>query len=152
MNREIIRNWNDKVAKTDTVYILGDVFPCAGGDADIIIELTKRLNGNKILVAGNHDEEFLSVIEKSEIFDAVKHIAIVRDLGKEIMLCHYPLMSWRNDDFGSIHLYGHIHNKNLPEVQNYYTNKKAFNVGLDVRGFVPITLNEILGEKDAYIN
>jgi calcineurin-like phosphoesterase family protein len=152
MNLAIIQNWNDRVGKTDTVYILGDIFPCAGGDVREIIDLTKKLNGNKILIAGNHDEEFLSAVEKSKVFNVVKHIVTIQDLDKEIMLCHYPLISWRNDDLGSIHLYGHIHNKDLPEVRNYYANKKAFNVGLDVRGFVPITLNEILEEENAYIN
>lgn len=145
MNRAIIQNWNDKVNKADVVYILGDIFPCNNGDAKSVIELLGELNGNKRLIVGNHDEGFLPEIEKSRLFEEIKHITTLQDSGKEIVLCHYPMMSWQNDDYGSIHLYGHIHNKDLPEIRNYYERRKAFNVGLDVRGFAPINLNQILG-------
>jgi len=145
MNQALIRNWNGKINETDTVYILGDIFPCADGDETVIINLVKKLNGKKILVVGNHDEEYVQVLEYSKLFESMKHMAFVTDSYKEIVLCHYPLMSWRNDENDSIHLYGHIHNKDLPEVREYYKGKKAYNVGLDVRNFVPLTLHEILG-------
>jgi calcineurin-like phosphoesterase family protein/thymidylate kinase len=152
MNQTIIRNWNTKVGKTDTVYILGDIFPCAGGDPETVIVLTEKLNGHKILIAGNHDEEFLPIIERKEVFERINHIAVIQDSGREIVLCHYPLMSWKNDDNGSIHLYGHIHNKDLSEILNYYIDKKAFNVGLDVRNFIPVTLTELLGRNVMHIS
>jgi len=146
MNKAIIRNWNEKISKADTVYILGDIFPCNNGDAKSVVDLLKKMNGYKWLIVGNHDENFLPEIEKSQLFEGIKHIELIQDSGKEILLCHYPIMNWWNDENGSIHLYGHIHNKDLTEIHNYYKSRKAFNVGLDVRGFVPVNLSEILGE------
>jgi calcineurin-like phosphoesterase family protein len=148
MNQALILKWNGRINGTDTVYILGDIFPCAGGDEIIVINLLKKLNGEKILILGNHDEEYAQALENSKLFESIKHMAFVTDTYKEIVLCHYPLISWRNDENGAIHLYGHIHNKDLPDVREYYKNKKAYNVGLDVRGFVPITLREILGDGE----
>ena len=52
MNEELIRRWNEAVRPGDLVYILGDMFWCKTTDA---IEVLKKLNGQKILVKGNHD-------------------------------------------------------------------------------------------------
>jgi len=149
MDNGIIEKWNKKVSTEDTVYILGDVFPCECNDPRGIIDLLKKLNGTKMLIIGNHDEKFLNELRESRVFSDITHIATVNDNGREIVLCHYPLMTWKNDD-SSIHFYGHVHNKELPETEemmSYYKRHKkemAFNVGLDVRGFVPVGLNEIL--------
>jgi len=145
MNQTIIQKWNSKVRVTDTVYILGDIFPCDGGDFGTISNIVKRLNGDKILIIGNHDELHLTSIEKCGAFKTLEHIALIQDAGKEIMLCHYPMMDWQNEHLGSFHLYGHIHNKDLPQIANYYKDKSAFNVGQDVWSFEPVTLAEILG-------
>jgi calcineurin-like phosphoesterase family protein len=148
MNRVLTRNWNERISDADTVYILGDIFPCDGYNVKDILDLVKKLNGEKILVAGNHDDDYRQPLNDSGLFKDIKHMAFVRDLNKEVVLCHYPLMTWRNDEKGSVHLYGHIHNKNLPEIRRYYKGKSAYNVGLDVRNFVPLTLYDILeGEK-----
>ena len=53
MNAEIIRRWNTVVGEDDTVYHLGDV---AMGKLEISLAHVTRLNGHKILVAGNHDK------------------------------------------------------------------------------------------------
>ena len=147
MNHALTNNWNSRIGEMDTTYILGDIFPCAGFEAKTIFDLIKNLHGKKVLIAGNHDEDYLQELEQSGLFENITRIAFVTDSGKEIVLCHYPLMSWRNDEAGSVHLYGHLHNKNLPEVQKYYKDKNAYNVGLDVRNFTPLTLSEILGGK-----
>ena len=147
MNEASINKWNGKISAEDTVYILGDIFPCDGSNADEVTDLIKCLNGNKILIVGNHDEMFIPLVKRSGLFQDIMHIASIFDGGREVVLCHYPMMSWQNDDAGSIHLYGHIHNKTLPEIGEYYVGHKksmAFNVGLDVRSFVPLSLDELL--------
>ena len=53
MNETIINNWNNIVTNDDTVYHLGDF--CLSSD-DEIKNIFKRLNGNIILIRGNHDE------------------------------------------------------------------------------------------------
>lgn len=53
MDAEIIRRWNNKVDKGDLVYVLGDmIWKARNDDAPGII---KSLNGQIILIKGNHD-------------------------------------------------------------------------------------------------
>ena len=52
MERTIIKNWNERVTKDDTVYILGDF--CWGLE-DEWIRILDQLNGMKVLIRGNHD-------------------------------------------------------------------------------------------------
>lgn len=53
MDEELIRRWNVKVGKGDLVYVLGDlIWKSASGEAHNLI---KRLNGQIILIKGNHD-------------------------------------------------------------------------------------------------
>lgn len=46
----IVKRWNDVVGKRDLVWVLGDVTSDTGPS-----EHLARLNGTKILIAGNHD-------------------------------------------------------------------------------------------------
>jgi calcineurin-like phosphoesterase family protein len=51
MNEILIKNWNEVVAPEDTIFVLGD-FALA---ARAVETITRRLNGRKILILGNHD-------------------------------------------------------------------------------------------------
>ena len=51
MNEELIRRWNAKVDKGDLVYVLGDMIWRMQDCASVI----RRLNGQIILIKGNHD-------------------------------------------------------------------------------------------------
>ena len=50
MNEVIIKNWNEVVKKDDMVYVLGDFSFCS---REMVKELVLKLNGRKILIAGN---------------------------------------------------------------------------------------------------
>ena len=52
MHDDIVKRWNSKVTKCDTVYIIGDV---SFGDYEQTKAVLDRLNGQKILIKGNHD-------------------------------------------------------------------------------------------------
>lgn len=53
---EIIRQWNSKVLAKDTVIHLGDV-----ATRKKTLQILHKLNGNKILILGNHDNEDIAV-------------------------------------------------------------------------------------------
>ena len=56
MNEVLIRNFNERVKKNDTVYILGDI-----AHRTPVIEannLIRKLYGKKILCKGNHDKRY----------------------------------------------------------------------------------------------
>ena len=119
---EIIKNiWNSQVKKGDLVYHLGDV--SFGGIAESF-RLLAELNGEIILILGNHDQ----VIKNNEIFlERFKQIANYLEIEidkKFIVLSHYPMLQWNYAQRGSYHFYGHTHG-------SIRLQGKAFDVGID---------------------
>lgn len=53
MDEVLLRNWNEKVHKNDTVYILGDLFFRNTVPASDYLE---EMRGTKHLIIGNHDK------------------------------------------------------------------------------------------------
>ena len=145
----IATNWRNAVNEDDAVYILGDV---AEGDYERTIRILSPLPGRKILVVGNHDdEESLSHYRQTGLFEKIMVYGKIEIEGKKVILFHYPIMDWEDRQFGSILIYGHIHNKDLPEIKNYYQDKPCYNCGADVVGFIPRKLEVLERIKEAKI-
>jgi calcineurin-like phosphoesterase family protein len=51
MNEAMIKNWNETVRPNDKVYVLGDV----AMNKNALHAVMPRLNGDKVLIKGNHD-------------------------------------------------------------------------------------------------
>ena len=115
MNEHMIEKWNGKVRKNDDIVILGDLSFGYGEQTNSLLD---RLNGRKFLITGNHDRRYLD----DKAFDPgkfvwIKDYAVLRDSGKTVVLCHYPIMcydgQYRKDENGEPRrymLYGHVHN------------------------------------------
>lgn len=103
MDRDILYKWNLRVEKGDTVYILGDF--AFDDEAARIID---RLRGKKVLIMGNHDRVLSRRIFRK--FDRVETIYSILDNGRNVCLCHYPLLSYDRSVYGRYHVFGHIHN------------------------------------------
>lgn len=143
----IVAQWRKSVNEDDTVYILGDV---AEGDCERVVRILKDLPGRKILVVGNHDEEeSIARYKEAGIFEAITPYLKIHEEGKEIILFHYPMLDWEDRQFGSVLVYGHIHNKDLAEIKDYFKDKPCYNCGADVVGFTPRTLEELRRIKEA---
>ena len=141
MDETIIKNWNKKVTDNDDVYILGD-FSFKSEDP---IEYLKRLKGRKHLIVGNHDTKLLKNPACRKYFVEIVDMKMINDDGTQIVLCHYPLVEWNGYYRGILHFYGHVHNTYHNETTRYARDmKNAYNVGVDVIGFSPCTLNEII--------
>lgn len=150
MEEEIVKRWNTVVTKGDTVYILGDF--CWQGDAEWI-RILNRLNGNKVLIVGNHDVRGSAKLRA--MFQDIKDYKEITDAGRKVILCHYPVMCFKNHFHGAFHLYGHVHNSfewNLVEHQKrmmtdlYERQYQMYNVGcmLPYMDYTPRTLDEII--------
>jgi len=63
---------------------------------------------------------------------------------QRIVLFHYPILEWDCYFRGAIHLYGHIHNNNMSEIRVPANIGLAFNVGVDMHNFYPVSLRDIL--------
>ena len=157
-NKTIIDRWNDVVNIDDTTYILGDV---SHDNVTRTTEMINQLNGNKILVVGNHDRRFL----KNKFFrNAFIEICDYKELdienGKKLILCHYPIMCYKASYNPNCYmLHGHTHTtreqafvekwtKELRDSRNSNSDScgNIINVGcmMPYMEYSPKTLDEIL--------
>jgi len=135
MNEVMIDNWNRTIpVKNSWVYILGDY---VWRNKMKVIEVSKRLNGQKFLVRGNHD--FRSVKgEAQKCFQWIKDLYELKLAKTSIIMCHYPMRSWPRSHHGSYHFYGHTHKlDSIPE-------RRTFNVGVDLWDYRPLHIEELV--------
>lgn len=150
MKQSIIQNWNSVVSSNDEVYILGDMF----WNNDDIPDVLQQLKGNLYLIKGNHDR---INSEMTKRFVWIKDYSEIKDNGRNVVLCHYPIAHWRNADHGTIHLYGHIHSgRDSRPFEEYVKLMKqrempyrCYNVGcmLPYMDYTPRTLDEIINSE-----
>ncbi len=150
MDEGLIKNWNDLVKPEDTVYVLGDF--CLRSSS---IELALRLNGTKILVAGNHDEPFrgkkigrYTDAGFTEIYRRGQFPEIQLEDGRKVRLSHLPYTPhddrYAEDlplDDGMALLHGHVHEKWTMKLTQKGTMQ--LNVGVDVHNFWPISERQV---------
>lgn len=147
-NRKIISNWNEVVGIDDNAYIIGDF---SEYDLDMTRDILNRLNGNKIIILGNHDnKEMYDTLVKEGVVTKTYEVLEINDNGYNIIMCHYPIFSWKNKKKGSIHLYGHLHipsNKGIRDFIESDLMSNSYNCGCMIRhiNYKPRTLDEIIG-------
>lgn len=147
MQSVIIKNWNERVKKSDDVYILGDMF----WDNKLAPIILPQLKGQKHLILGNHDR--INTCMEQE-FVEITHYKEVKDGGHKVVLCHYPIAHWKNCDYGTIHLYGHIHaardSRPFSEYMEFMRRRgfpyECYNVGCMLHNYSPVTLGELRRE------
>lgn len=139
MNETMINNWNSIISNEDIVYHLGDL--CLSTDEEIK-NVFNRLNGNKILIRGNHDRKPVKFYEELG-FKVLTHAPIILDEYK-LLLSHVPLPDAKIKN-GFINLHGHIHNKSIINdyPQKTYSESKHINLSADVTNFKPVSIDKI---------
>ena len=100
MNEAIIARHNERVKPDDMFYFLGDFCYKAGLNCDKAEDWLARLNGNKIMIRGNHDNNNSC----KTIIDCM-HITFAN---RRINMVHKPTHA--NPNF-EINLCGHVHDK-----------------------------------------
>lgn len=137
MNRTIIQNINSRVHKGDVLYLCGDLthrIPVEEAN-----ELISRLNGDKVLIRGNHDKGYDPALFR-EIFDFTQFSFA----GVRFAAMHYPMVEWPGSFRGSVHVHGHQHNGPEYNVEQRNAGIRRYDVGLDANGFFPVSAHEIL--------
>lgn len=139
MNAEMIKRWNEKVGKDDTVFHLGDFALMPSGK---VRQLREQLNGKICLITGNHEGAALS---NADCFEWIKdyYELMVEDndahKGQRLMvLFHYAMRVWNASHHGSWHLYGHSHGS-LPDD----ATSLSFDIGVDNHDFYPLSYLEV---------
>lgn len=147
MDNRIIENWNKKVRPEDTVYHLGDIavyFKKPQQQAyEAIFNVLNQLNGNFVLIKGNHDSRGLfKYLDKQNYQQNGKAKFSFEDVGvllkydhRQYYLTHYPMMLGIAPRI--INLHGHIHHYAVPAKEN-------LNVGIDSPEFDYLLPKKIL--------
>ena len=132
MDADMVANWNAVVSENDEVWHLGDFARTAkqaGG-------LLSRLNGRKHLVLGNNDPAAVADLA----WASVSSYAETEVDGVSLVLGHYPFRRWNGMHRGAVNLHGHSHGRLKPL-------RRQFDVGVDVRDFRPVRLDELLPSR-----
>jgi calcineurin-like phosphoesterase family protein len=139
MNEAMIEEWNAVVKPADQTYILGDVCFASWEKA---VSILKRLNGKKILVAGNHDKKLLKSAEFRAQFESIHDYLDINVNGTKVVMFHYPIhYEWDGAHRGSVHLHGHLHG-GTSGLEPY----RARDVGMDATGMIVRRLESIVSE------
>jgi len=153
--------WNATVQKNDTVYIIGDF---CWGKKDEWLQIVRKLNGNKVLIEGNHDlsqyppelrKEFADIKEYKEIVDVGKDGS-----SRHVLMSHYPMPLYKHSNNQNYYmLCGHVHNTAENEYLERWTKElrngtgsffqncgQIYNVGamMPWMQYTPRTLDEII--------
>ena len=158
MDAELIRRWNAKVTPGDLVYVLGDlIWKSRNDDAP---GLLKSLNGQKILIKGNHDR-FLHNNKAKAALAGIKDyddICVTLEDGrlKRCILSHYFIPMYIGHRYQGIHLHGHSHTTAEAGLEFEFADRlnaqgfqnEIYNVGCMYWNYEPVTLDEIIAGKD----
>lgn len=124
MDNSLVEFWNHVVSPTDKVYHLGDVTLSKKK-----LPILDKLNGNKTLIAGNHD-----IYKTSEYLKYFKNVVACKEINGFIMT-HIPVHPDQKYRYkGNIH--GHMHEKNIAD--RWY-----FNVSVEQIGYTPMNIEQI---------
>lgn len=148
MHKTIIKNWNDTVRDTDTVFCLGDFCFGKWEWAKSIVDV---LNGKIHFIMGNHDD--YKHIKKIGRFESINdYVDLNLNGDKDIknlhfVLMHYPILSWNRQSHGSYMIHGHTHMS--LSYKDFHKNKRIFDVGCNGWNYTPVSYGELikLGEN-----
>jgi len=153
MDEVLVHNWNERVTEDDTVYILGD---CFWKNEENSVKLIQRLKGHKHLIRGNHDRVHGRL---RFYYESIEHYAEINDNDRLVILCHYPIPFYKNQHYGAVMLYGHVHNTREQDFIEKWKHElweseipcNMINVGcmMEYMKYTPRTLDEILAANPA---
>ena len=130
MDEEMVKRWNETVRPNDKVYHLGDVVINRKA-----LSILHRLNGDKVLIKGNHDIYRLG--------DYAKYFRDIRayHVMDRLIFSHIPIHSGSKQRFkGNVH--GHTHsNFVLDEAGN--KDPWYLPVSVEQTNYTPIALENI---------
>ena len=132
MDAAMIENWNRAVRPRDRVIHLGDV-----AINKKYLNVLGRLNGDKILIKGNHDKFKLKVY--TEYF---KDIRGTHKFNSNFILSHYPIhpecLSSNQWNF-----HGHIHHKSVL-LDNGEIDPRYFNCCVEHLNYTPMPIEKAM--------
>ena len=148
MDEEMIRRWNDRVRPNDKVYHLGDVVINRRA-----LPTLARLNGDKVLIRGNHDifrdDEYRTYFRELRAYHVMNGM----------ILSHIPLHEASLGRFG-VNIHGHLHSNRVKKSRGIdaKTGATLYSDKIDVRyhcvcveqtDFTPILFEDVIKRIEA---
>jgi calcineurin-like phosphoesterase family protein len=94
---------------------------------------------------GNHDRPLdAEDFEREKYFAGISNYMVISDCGKRIVLFHYPICEWYGMNRGNLHIFGHVHSANSPTFKIMCQRDGAYNAGVDLNFYLPVTLDELI--------
>jgi calcineurin-like phosphoesterase family protein len=119
MDEEMVRRWNERVRPTDKVYHLGDVVINRRA-----LRTLHRLNGDKVLIRGNHDifrdEEYRTYFRELRAYHVLNGM----------ILSHIPVHEASLGRFG-VNIHGHLHASRVKRARGVDARTGAVLYGTD---------------------
>ena len=148
MDEEMIRRWNDRVRPKDKVYHLGDVVINRKA-----LKTLSRLNGDKVLIRGNHD--IFPDAEYREYFRELRAYHVMNGL----ILSHIPVHETSLGRFGC-NIHGHLHASRVKKARGVdaRTGEILYGTEIDPRyhcvcveatDFAPILFEDVIKRIEA---
>ena len=129
MDEQMVSRWNEVVDEGDIVYHLGDV----AIDSAIADRVLQRLDGQIVVVSGNHD-----AFSENSVVPVVDSLTLRH--GRYQFLCsHRP-----QPDFSGWQIHGHIHNNDVGQYPFIHQNRQTVNVSVELIGYKPLQLDELV--------
>ena len=143
MDEAMVKLWNERVRPKDKVYHLGDVVINRK-----VLSIMSRLNGDKVLIRGNHD--IFKMEDYTKYFRDIRGYHIMNNM----ILSHVPVHPDSKGRFGA-NIHGHLHSNRVmkPRGVDVKTGEVLygknidpwyFNISVEQIGFKPILFEEAL--------
>jgi calcineurin-like phosphoesterase family protein len=148
MDEEMVKRWNETVKPTDKVYHLGDVVINRKA-----LGIMRRLNGDKVLIRGNHD--IFRDTEYREHFRELRAYHVMNGM----ILSHIPIHTASLGRFG-VNIHGHLHSNRVKKARgiDVKTGATLYSDENDVRyhcvcveqtDFTPILFEDVIKRIEA---
>ena len=136
MDEAMVKRWNDRVRPNDKVYHLGDVVINRK-----FLHILDRLNGDKVLIKGNHD-----IFKMEDYYPRFRDIRGYHVLNGMIM-SHVPVHTDSIERFGT-NIHGHLHANRVMRVKHAGAtpeiDPRYHSVCVEHTDYAPISLEEVM--------
>jgi len=142
MDEDMVKRWNETVKPNDKVYHLGDVVINRKA-----LAIMHRLNGDKVLIKGNHD--IFKLDDYTQHFREIRAYQVMDGM----ILSHIPIHEASLGRFGT-NIHGHLHSNRVMKANGFdkktgqvlYGNQidpRYISVCVEATDFRPILFEEV---------
>jgi len=138
MDEEMVKRWNETVGPKDKVYHLGDAVINRKN-----LAIFDRLNGDKVLIKGNHD--IFKLNDYTKYFRDIRAYHVMNGC----ILSHIPVHKESIARFGA-NIHGHLHANRVMKTKGFWPFKKKvidpdyYCVSVEHTDYRPILFEDVI--------